>query len=283
MIPYRRGQVVALALLLGACSSTPIEPNLYEQARADYRRASNDARVAQLAPQELAQARLALRQAKNAWDNHAEDEEILRLSHIAKQQVAIADEKVRLKQAEDRYASLSRERDRLLVARRDLEVQRAQQLAQAAQAHSQQLEQQLDALHAKDTERGKVLSLDNLVFSTGSAEVSEGGEHRLQQLANILVQNPDQDVMIEGFTDSVGSEASNRALSQRRAEAIRDALVSMGVASSRIDVRGYGEAFPVADNDTAVGRQMNRRVEIVIADDTHEIAPRVAATERNGM
>ncbi len=283
MFPYRRGQVAALALLLGACSSVPLEPNLYYQAKADYLRASTDPQVAQLAPQELTQAKLAMRQAKYAWDTHAEDEEILRLSHIAKQKVAIAEEKVKLRQAENRYASLSQQRDQLLAVQRDREAQRAQQLAQAAQAHNQQLEQELRELNAKPTARGEVLALDNLVFSTGSAKVSEGGEHKLQQLANILVQNPDQDVMIEGFTDSVGSEAFNRALSEKRAEAIRDELVSMGVASSRIDVRGYGEDFPVADNKTAVGRQMNRRVEIIIADDTHAIAPRVAAAGQQGQ
>jgi outer membrane protein OmpA-like peptidoglycan-associated protein len=276
----RCGQAVALACLLGACSSTPIQPHPYEQAREAYQRASDNPQVARLAPNELDQAQLALKQVKEAKDEHAEDEQVLRLAHIARQKVAIAEEVAKRRLAEAQLAETSRERDRLVAAKRSAEVQRAQQTAIAARQHAQQLEAQLRELQAKNSERGTVISIDNLVFGTGSAQVNPGGVLKLRKLADILVQNPDRDVLVEGFTDSIGDEAFNKDLSERRAQAIRATLIEMGVASDRIAIRGYGESFPVADNDTPAGRQMNRRVEIVIAEDTSQIAPRVASTAR---
>jgi outer membrane protein OmpA-like peptidoglycan-associated protein len=273
----RCAQAVALAAMLGACSSTPILPHPYEQAREDFRHASADRQVARLAPQELEEAEQALKPVKVAKDEFAEDEEVLRLGHIALQKTAIAVEVAKRRLAEAQVANVSQERDRLVAAKRALEAQRAQQAALAAQQHAQQLEQQLRELQAKDSERGTVIAIDNLVFDTGSAQVNPGGVLKLRKLAEILVQNPGRDVLVEGFTDSVGGEAFNKDLSERRAAAIRATLIDMGVAADRIDIRGYGESFPVADNATQAGRQMNRRVEIVIADDTSQIAPRVAS------
>ena len=89
----------------------------------------------------------------------------------------------------------------------------------------------------------------------------------LDKLANFLKQFPDRKLLIEGYTDSVGSDSYNQDLSDRRAQAVRDALVQRGVDTSRITARGYGKAHPVADNASPEGRAMNRRVEIVIADD----------------
>ena len=80
--------------------------------------------------------------------------------------------------------------------------------------------------------------------------------------------------MIEGFTDSTGSDGLNQRLSDRRADSVRTALLGMGMNSERITSRGYGEAYPVAGNDTAAGRQLNRRVELVVSDDDGKIAPR---------
>jgi outer membrane protein OmpA-like peptidoglycan-associated protein len=89
-----------------------------------------------------------------------------------------------------------------------------------------------------------------------------------QKLADVLQQNPQRKVLVEGFTDSTGSSAYNQELSDRRATAVRTALTAMGIAADRVAIRGYGEAYPVAGNDTAQSRQMNRRVEIVLSDET---------------
>jgi outer membrane protein OmpA-like peptidoglycan-associated protein len=120
-------------------------------------------------------------------------------------------------------------------------------------------------LKARQTERGWVLTLTNdLLFDTGKATLKPGGKRAVEKLAQFMREHPDRDISIEGFTDSSGPDDVNRSLSERRAEAVKQALVARGVETNRIDARGYGQAFPVASNDTPAGRQLNRRVEIII-------------------
>ena len=107
----------------------------------------------------------------------------------------------------------------------------------------------------------------DVLVAFDKAELSAQAAPRLDKLANFLKQFPDRKLLIEGYTDSVGGDRYNQDLSDRRAQAVRDALVQRGVDSSRISARGYGKAHPVADNASPEGRAMNRRVEIVIADD----------------
>jgi outer membrane protein OmpA-like peptidoglycan-associated protein len=94
-------------------------------------------------------------------------------------------------------------------------------------------------------------------------------------LADVLNQNPGRNVLIEGFTDSTGSHAHNQELSERRATAVRAALTEMGVGKERVSMKGYGEGYPVASNDTASNRLLNRRVEIVLSNEGGAIAPRM--------
>ena len=96
----------------------------------------------------------------------------------------------------------------------------------------------------------------------------------VQKLADFFKQYPQRKVMIEGFTDSTGSDTRNQELSDQRAYSVRTALLGMGIGADRITSRGYGESYPVAGNDTAAGRQLNRRVEIIVSDDSGNIAPR---------
>jgi len=115
-----------------------------------------------------------------------------------------------------------------------------------------------------------------VLFDTGSATLRPGGQRVVAWLADFLREYPERTLAIEGFTDSVGGDTFNQDLSERRAASVRVALIQSGIDGSRIDVRGYGKAFPVASNDTAEGRQRNRRVEVVISDARGGIAPRVA-------
>lgn len=161
------------------------------------------------------------------------------------------------------------------------ESQDAQQQAAAsqrdaadAQARSGDLEAQLRELNAKKTARGLVVTIGDVLFETGNAQLRSGGTHDVEKLAGFLKRNPQRQALIEGFTDSVGSESSNLALSNRRAEAVRSAIVDLGVGRDRLRTEGYGEAYPVAGNDSSSGRQMNRRVEIIVSDDNGRIAPR---------
>jgi outer membrane protein OmpA-like peptidoglycan-associated protein len=188
------------------------------------------------------------------------------------------------------------ERDQIMLAARSSEAANAQYaaanakqaavnskqvadsaLVQRDQANEEtaRVQAELDALKATPTSRGMVLTLGDVLFDTGRAELKPGATRKLDQLAQFLAEHPDRRVQIDGFTDSVGSDSYNEELSQRRANAVRTALLSRGVDASRIGTEGYGKSYPVADNADSGGRQLNRRVEVVIGgNDGTPITPR---------
>jgi len=129
-------------------------------------------------------------------------------------------------------------------------------------------------LQAKQTERGIIITLSDVLFQVDRAELSAEGMRTAQKVADVLAQEPQSIVMVEGFTDSTGSSSHNLDLSQRRAESVRNALAGLGVPAARIATRGYGEAYPVASNSDAGSRQLNRRVEIVLSQNGAPIANR---------
>ncbi len=153
-------------------------------------------------------------------------------------------------------------------------AQAARQQAVDAEGRNRQLEAQLKDMEAKKTERGMVITLGDVLFDTNQAQLKSGGMRNVQKLANFFKQYPQRKVMIEGFTDSTGGMGRNQELSNDRAYSVRTALLGMGVSNDRITSKGYGESYPVAGNDTAAGRQLNRRVEIIVSDESGNIAPR---------
>ena len=155
-----------------------------------------------------------------------------------------------------------------------LNAQAARLQTQDAESRSRQLEAQLQELQAKKTDRGMVITLGDVLFDTNQAQLKSGGVRSIQKLADFFNEYPQRKVLIEGFTDSTGSDGRNQELSVRRVESVRTALLGMGIGADRISSRGYGESYPVAGNDTAAGRQLNRRVEMVVSDESGNIAPR---------
>lgn len=143
----------------------------------------------------------------------------------------------------------------------------SEQLTREAEMRTSQAEAQLKELNAKKTDRGLVITLGDVLFDTNKSELKSGGTNSLQKLAGFLKQYPERQVQVEGYTDSTGSVEHNQALSDRRAIAVRSSLVGMGVSGDRIVTHGYGQESPVAGNNTAAGRQMNRRVEIVVSEE----------------
>jgi outer membrane protein OmpA-like peptidoglycan-associated protein len=164
--------------------------------------------------------------------------------------------------------------ERKAAADAQLAAQLARQQGQDAEGRARQLEAQLKELEAKKTDRGMVITLGDVLFDTNEARLKAGGMRNVQRLADFFKQYPQRTVMIEGFTDSTGTTGRNQQLSDERAQAVRVALLGMGVGNERITSRGYGESYPAANNDTVAGRQMNRRVEIIVSDDGGKIAPR---------
>jgi outer membrane protein OmpA-like peptidoglycan-associated protein len=195
-----------------------------------------------------------------------------------------ADLAVASAQASQRDADASQRASQLSAAQAD-EARRRSEAAQMQSALSQQqaleadrraamLQQQIAELDAKQTNRGLVITMGDVLFDTDRAQLKSSGERGVEKLAGFLKEYPQRRALIEGFTDSTGTEGHNQELSGRRANAVRNALVDMGVGGDRIATRGYGESYPVASNDGADGRQLNRRVEIVLSDDSGNIAPR---------
>jgi outer membrane protein OmpA-like peptidoglycan-associated protein len=137
-----------------------------------------------------------------------------------------------------------------------------------------QLESQIKELNAKQTARGYVVTFGDVLFGTNQSTLKAGSARNLERLVDFLNSYPQRNLLIEGFTDSTGQHAGNLKLSERRSDAVRVALINAGINRSRIVARGYGESYPVASNSTSDGRQQNRRVEIVISDDSGAIPPR---------
>ena len=136
--------------------------------------------------------------------------------------------------------------------------------AAKARAEASQLAKEVSDLKAKQTDRGIVLTIGDVLFATAQSTLFPGGIRSVQKLAEFLKKYSDRQVLIEGHTDSVGSEEYNLGLSEKRADAVRDELVKQGISSERIFTRGYGKKYPEASNDTPAGRQQNRRVEVII-------------------
>ncbi len=136
----------------------------------------------------------------------------------------------------------------------------------AATQQTADMQRQIDALQAKVTDRGLVLTLGDVLFSSGRSDLKTGATGHLYRLAAFLNRYPTRTAAIEGYTDNVGSEDFNQGLSERRADAVKSYLTAHGVDGARLSATGGGESNQVADNVTADGRQQNRRVEVVISD-----------------
>ena len=151
------------------------------------------------------------------------------------------------------------------------EAQSAQAQLQQAHAESQRLAALLENMQASQTPRGIVLTLDDVLFDTGKAQLKPGAERSIEQIAAFLNENPERRVQVEGFTDSQGANDYNLELSQSRADAVAMAIIQRGIDAQRVRALGYGEGFPVASNANAGSRQLNRRVEIIVSNGNAEI------------
>lgn len=175
-----------------------------------------------------------------------------------------------------RLAQRTNEADqaKMSAARANSAADAARGDAAFAEARAATLAAQLADLSAKKTERGMVITFGDVLFATDQSRLNPEGQRIAQKLAEVLQQNPQRTVLIEGFADSTGTAAYNQGLSERRASAVQLSLRGLGIANNRIAIHGYGESYPVASNATEQDRQLNRRVEIVLSEETGKIAPR---------
>lgn len=173
-----------------------------------------------------------------------------------------------LSEAEKAERSKKEAEQARLQSREEAEkAEKARRETEQAKAEIDQFLKDLSDLQGKMTERGIVLTMGDVLFSSGKADLSAGAVRNLDKITGFLQKHPDRNLLIEGHTDSIGSDEFNQALSQKRADAVKEALVGKGVVPDRIVTKGYGKQFPMAGNDTESGRQMNRRVEVVILNE----------------
>jgi outer membrane protein OmpA-like peptidoglycan-associated protein len=278
---------VSLALVLGACATTPRPNAALEDARAAVQTAQADPNVPRYAPLDLDRAQKDLSAAEDAAMHHR-DAEVTQPAYLATQNARLAQAHAAQKADEARIAAGQAERNQIQLAARTREAENAKASAENAKAaaavainqrdqaneETARIQAELDALKATPTPRGLVMTLGDVMFDTGRSELKSGGARKIDQLAQFLVEHPERRVQIDGFTDSVGSDAYNEELSQRRADSVKAALISRGVDPGRIGTEGYGKAYPVASNNDSGGRQLNRRVEVVIGNNNSPIAPR---------
>ena len=248
----RFSALAVVVALVAACSGLQKNQALID-AEDFYATTKQNENVLRYAPNELQRAEEALNLAAVAES----EQDMTSLAYVGltrtQTALAIAERKV----AKAKLAELSQTKDEARLAARDLQIE-------SAQADADALRLQLEALQAVSTDRGMVMTLGDVLFATGKADLQPGAMNTVDRLAVFLSQYPDKTVLIEGFTDNTGTDAFNQGLSERRAAAVESALIQAGVSPGRISTIGYGKARPIADNGTAEGRLRNRRVEIVI-------------------
>lgn len=283
--------------LLGSCLAAgcalppPLADESLDSARSTYRMAMADPEVHLRAPVELQLAERTLAEAERLWKERADPALVSHQSYLAGQRARIAIRTADYRKAEAMVATSGAQRSRILLEARERQIEsQKQELDQARRqaaertrqaeeraaqlgADMKRLQDELTDLKARETERGWVLTLRNdLLFDSGAASLKPGGSRAIDNLAEFMRRHPERGIAIEGFTDSTGSEELNRRLSESRAAAVMQALVARGIEPQRIDARGYGPMFPVASNDTPTGRQLNRRVEVVISQEPRATA-----------
>ena len=257
----RLAAVGIVAGLLAACAPTPVVSEGAVQARADLTRLQSDAKLAPLAQEAVSDAEAAVQLAEQT---DAAPEVVAHRVYIAQRKVDIAEAVAEARYAEQERTALAAELDKARLEAREREAAAARSDAQVARMEADTARAELQ--NARATDRGLVLTLGDVLFETGKADLKAGAVADLDQLARFLAKYPDRTVTIEGHTDSVGGEDYNVGLSHRRADSVRSYLLRQGIETSRINTQGMGESVPVATNDTAGGRQQNRRVEIIVSN-----------------
>lgn len=285
------------SVFLVACASTP-RPEGADNARNKLTQLQADPQLASRAPVAIKEAEAAVSAAEKPQKDKEMEAHLVAMAD-RKVDIAIAQAQARL--AEDQRKQLSEQRESARLEARTREADKARSEATsaridaniaksqastarteadiarneaqaagmataAAMQQTEDLQRQIAELNAKPTDRGLVVTLGDVLFATGRSELKGGAASNLGKLAAFLTKYPERTVVIEGHTDSVGSEESNLALSQRRADAVKSWLVNQGVAAERLVATGKGESSPVAGNASASSRQQNRRVEVIISN-----------------
>jgi len=248
------------------CSQKPVNFSILKSAEADYFELKKDESVINDAPMELFKAGKLYGMTKGIKTQEEADH----FAYMLKNQVDVAKEVANTKALKEKIVNLKENRAQALLDEKENQILIMKKEAQKARLEAEASRDKLlalEALNAQQTNRGLVLTLGDVLFETGKSDLLAGSMRAIEKLTEFLADNPKRLVLIEGHTDNVGSTISNIDLSLRRSGSVGEALSLKGIAIERLFVKGYGEAYPVASNDDAGGRQRNRRVEIVILEE----------------
>ena len=242
------------------------EAAAHAQAEESARQAEESARLKALADAQAAEsAQKAAEEARRA----AEDRAAAETARLQEQE-----ERLRAEQADAsaRLQQQQAEQARLAAQQSDQKAREAERLQLQAEQAQQQLRQQLLQqfnliLETRDTARGLIVNVSDVLFDFNKYTLRPAAREKLAKISGIILSHPGLRLEVDGYTDSIGSDDYNLKLSDRRASGVRDYLVSQGLAPDNLTVKGFGKEDPVASNDTAAGRQKNRRVEMVVSGD----------------
>jgi outer membrane protein OmpA-like peptidoglycan-associated protein len=272
-----KASVLALAAGYAAfsCAGTPPPRELLD-ARAAYIRAESGP-ASQVKPDKLHEAKVSLEKAERAYVDDPGGDETKDIAYLAMRSAELAEVEARdVKASQDKVSAekeltaltqkqLSSTRQQLASANDGLANERA--MREAADKRAKEAMDKLAANAAvKQESRGTVITIPgSVLFASGKSTVLPGAQDKLNSVADALKDQAGHEILVEGHTDSQGSDAFNLELSQTRAQRVRDYLVSRGVPENQIRAQGLGESKPVADNNSAEGRANNRRVEIIVS------------------
>jgi outer membrane protein OmpA-like peptidoglycan-associated protein len=267
---------------LAACGSTP--PPELNDAHTEYNKVANSGPTSQLDPTDLHTAQESLAAADQSFADHGDTAHTRDLAYAAERKAQLADVKAQTiaaqKQQADAAAQLEQMKDQNSKHTSAQLNATQQQLAMTGQALAISQQQKADAekraaeasaalaafAKVKHDDRGMIITLSGgVLFASAKYDLLPQAQTKLSQVADVLTkQDKDSKIVVNGYTDSQGSESFNQVLSQHRAESVRSYLVGHGIASDRVTAQGLGPASPVADNTSPEGRADNRRVEIVV-------------------
>ena len=257
------------------------------QARADSEAAQRAKLEAQLATERAARERAEAEAARAAAQ--AQQQAAQAQAEQSAREKAEADAAREAAQAQQLKAQAEAEQSRLAAeqsarekAEAEADAAKARKAAEQAETEKTELRQRLlnqlnTILQTRDSARGLIVNMSDVLFDTGSSTLKPGAREKLAKISGVVLAHPGLNLQVEGHTDSVGSDEMNQQLSERRAGSVRDYLVQEGVPEAAVTSRGFGKTQPVASNDTAEGRQRNRRVELVVTGDAIGSAAKEAA------
>lgn len=258
------GALVVACIGLAGCASHPNSEQALQQASSEFQAVKEDSNVLRIAPKDVIRAGESLARADRLSSFWGSGNDVAHYAYLSQRYSDIAREHTQQVLNQERAAKLELERQRLQLALREAKLLSVQQ-------QGQWLEEQIISLATTQTDRGLVMTLGDVLFDTGAAELKNSANRTVLKLVQFLQLNPKRVVRIEGYTDSTGGKDDNLKLSLARAQAVADMLVDLGIDEKRIQVEGYGDEYPVDVNATERGRAQNRRVEIVFSDDKGQL------------